>query len=490
MTSLFSAFNRPSIRRSIQISNLAYAGLIIVVAMAGMLKDGFNPFIAILLGLGVIYTFFIQSRFREFVAPIGRISEVLNAAIGGDFSKRIVLLKSKDELQQIAWSLNETLDQLEAYFREVQTSAASISEGKSHRKPMPVGLHGSIRKSLEGVGASFGSVIENSRNALKNELLSSLSRLSSSQLLKNLKLNEEDLLSMSNKMEDVTSISRETVREAEESKLSIQQLVTSLNQSVELIGRTNEEIGHLNVRSTEIAQIVTIITESADQTNLLALNAAIEAARAGEQGRGFAVVADEVRKLAEKTKSATDEIRSVIQLFQHELKDISDNSMQVNEAINISKHTFMSFEGQFGKLAESAKTTQDRIGYAQGITFASLIKVEHLLYKQNAYMVVTGGSNSREAEIVKVDHHHCNLGLWYDSGHGKELFSHVPSYAKLEEPHRNLHAKIHEAMRYLEEDWTRNRDVQKKIINAFTESEQASDQVLTTIDRIVAEKFN
>ena len=174
MTSLFSAFNRPSIRRSIQISNLAYAGLIIVVAMAGMLKDGFNPFIAILLGLGVIYTFFIQSRFREFVAPIGRISEVLNAAIGGDFSKRIVLLKSKDELQQIAWSLNETLDQLEAYFREVQTSAASISEGKSHRKPMPVGLHGSIRKSLSFTKAVLSPVASSAHFTARSVLLSGI----------------------------------------------------------------------------------------------------------------------------------------------------------------------------------------------------------------------------------------------------------------------------------------------------------------------------
>ena len=490
MTNLLPVFRHLSARQSIQISSLVYVGLIIAVAGGGMMEGGFNLFLAMLLGLGIAYTYFILSRFRQFVAPIGQISEVLNAAIAGNFGKRIVLLKRKDEFHEIVWALNETLDQLEAYFREVQTSAACISEGKFHRKPMPVGLHGSIRKSLEGVGASFGSVIENSRFAMKNELLSSLGRLSSSQLLKNLKLNEEDLLSMITKMEDVTSISRETVSEAEESKQSIQQLVASLNQSVELIGRTNDEIGRLNVRSTEITQIVTIITEIADQTNLLALNAAIEAARAGEQGRGFAVVADEVRKLAEKTKNSTDQIKSVIQLFQQELNEISGNSTQVNEAINASKHTFLSFEGQFGKLADSAKTTQDRISHAQGITFASLIKVEHLLYKQSAYMVVTSGPDSSEAALVKVDHHNCNLGKWYDNGHGKELFSHVPSYSSMESPHRHLHEKIHEAISYLGEEWANNSDVQKKIINAFTEAEHSSDQVLETINRIVAEKFN
>ena len=172
------------------------------------------------------------------------------------------------------------------------------------------------------------------------------------------------------------------------------------------------------------------------------------------------------------------------------MNEISGNSTQVNEAINTSKHTFMSFEGQFGRLADSAKTTQDRISHAQGITFASLIKVEHLLYKQNAYMVVTSGSSSPEAALVKVDHHNCNLGKWYDSGHGKQLFSHVPSYAGMETPHRHLHEKIHEAMKYLGEEWANNRDVQKKIIAAFTESEHASDEVLEAINRIVAEKFN
>jgi methyl-accepting chemotaxis protein len=92
-----------------------------------------------------------------------------------------------------------------------------------------------------------------------------------------------------------------------------------------------QSIRQLNERSAEIGGIVQVIREVADQTNLLALNAAIEAARAGEQGRGFAVVADEVRKLAERTTAATSDIGTKISAIQH-------SSIEASGAMNQAQH--------------------------------------------------------------------------------------------------------------------------------------------------------
>jgi methyl-accepting chemotaxis protein len=135
---------------------------------------------------------------------------------------------------------------------------------------------------------------------------------------------------------------------AREGGVVVEQALTQMRTIAESVGRTTKQIGELGRSSDQIGRIAGVIDDIADQTNLLALNAAIEAARAGEHGRGFAVVADEVRKLAERTTTATKEIAEMIKTIQDgtkgAVKAMEAGSQQVQEGVTSTARAGTSLE--------------------------------------------------------------------------------------------------------------------------------------------------
>ena len=140
--------------------------------------------------------------------------------------------------------------------------------------------------------------------------------------------------------QSIAASAEDTVKVAKDGEVIVGQSVQEVREIAQRIDESAQSIRTLGKRSTQIGEIVNVINEIAGQTNLLALNAAIEAARAGEQGRGFAVVADEVRKLAERTANSTSEIGDMISAIQSDVERavtlMNDVTKKVEAGVELS----------------------------------------------------------------------------------------------------------------------------------------------------------
>ena len=269
-----------------------------------------------------------------------------------------------------------------------------------------------------------------------------------------------------------TAQSRQIVQKLTE---RIKELIDRAHQSADAIVKLHEGTGKIN-------GIVQLIKEVADQTNLLALNAAIEAARAGEQGRGFAVVADEVRKLAERTTASTAEISDLVARVQAEainLKTVAE--------VNPDEMSAIQQEGQaaFTNIDELLKNSEHLTSTLAATALRSFVetaKTDHLVFKQEIYRVFLGVSDKGPDDFAS--HTACRLGKWYYSGDGKDCFSRLPGYVDVEPPHKRVHEHGRAAVAAY-----RSGDTDSGI-RGLAEMERASMEVLAQLERMASSGEN
>lgn len=312
----------------------------------------------------------IAKAVKRFEMNISRITEERDFTINID-------VEGKDELSRMSRKLSELIVSLREIFASIRhTSSENLS----------------VASELATTTLSIGKAVEE-ESSIVNETTTE-----SEQMKQSMELSSREAMAM----RDEAIQAHKTLGQAEQ---AIEETITQLAQTVVMESEMNQRLATLSQEATQVKQVLSVIADIAEQTNLLALNAAIEAARAGEHGRGFAVVADEVRKLAERTQKSLVETNATVNVIVQSINDISDqmntNAQHIEKLSQTSSRVGEYTTHAVNALSQTVKAIEKLSTDTQNNTTTT-----QSVMKRITQIHTLSGSNARSVEEIAASAKH------------------------------------------------------------------------------------
>ena len=308
-----------------------------------MLQTTFiTALITLIIGIGIVYIFV-----KRLLKKLAIIRKGLGKVANGDLSGEAIPVTGERELRDMATSVNAMKDNLLDILSGIRNASDSVTaqseELTQSAKEVKVGSEQiattmqELASGTENLSTNIGSIAEQMEEF--------------NQMTQQAYANGEDVASSSNNVLEMTRVGSGLMNN---SILQMEEISKIVHDSV-------DKVKELDNQSKEISKLVNVIKDIADQTNLLALNAAIEAARAGEHGRGFAVVADEVRKLAEQVSHSLGDITKIVEKIQLESTNVSNALEQGYVAVNEGSEKIATTGETFEKMNHAVSSMAEKI---------------------------------------------------------------------------------------------------------------------------------
>jgi methyl-accepting chemotaxis protein len=339
-------------------------------------------------------------------------------------------------------------------------------------------------KELKQQILSLEAEVANANNEsqqLAEDMANNTGRYRHQEEINNLLLGSSELVN--NIREELASSSNELIEHRDQFQSSQQlfdEILSMLTSTIITTTKISNDsknastsVDNLKSATAGINDFVNIIKGISDQTNLLALNAAIEAARAGEQGRGFAVVADEVRTLAQRSAEASNEISSLIEQVNQQMEQVIEGIHGVGEKSSEINESTTTIEATANDIVNVSQDMYSVITDSTADAFLQTVKMDHIVWKLEVYQAMLGMTGKNANDFA--DHHNCRLGKWYFEGEGAEKYAENNAFKQLDGPHAQVHNYGISALKSL-----RNNDMEQAI-KELSVMESASVEVINLL---------